>query len=607
MDMLKHECGVVLVRLLKPLSYYKEKYGTWRYGLNKLYLMMEKQRNRGQEGAGICALKINAPFGTDYIYRKRAEGQNAINQIFDVINQKSLEYQKELLENPQWATANIPFAADIYMGHLRYSTTGKSGLEFVHPFVRRNNWRNQSLVLCGNFNLTNTEEIFNVLVSDGQHPRMFADTYMMLELMGAALDREEKRARVAGESETNIENIIKNSAKVMDGGYVICGIIGDGDLFAFRDPSGIRPAHYYIDDEIMVLASERAVIQTAMNVQQEQVQELPAGHSMILRKDGRFELVRISAEKPKTPCSFERIYFSRGSDADIYKERKKLGELLVEPILKSVDNDLDNTVFSFIPNTAEVAFFGMIEGLDMHLTKIKKEQISQDGADIEKILSTRVRYEKVAIKDVKLRTFIADNSGRDDLAAHVYDVTYGSIRPHQDNLVVIDDSIVRGTTLKQSIIKILDRLNPKKIVIVSSSPQIRYPDCYGIDMRHMDEFVAFNAAIELIKADGNDKLLYEVYRKCKEQENLPKENQINYVKEIYEQYSCESITKKIAELLTPPDTKAKVEIVYQSIEGLHTACAEHSGDWYFSGNYPTHGGNMVVSKAYIEYYERKII
>ena len=597
MDPLKHECGVALIRLLKPIEYYVEKYGTWQYGLNKLYLMMEKQHNRGQEGAGIGCVSAQANAGTEYIFRERAMGSGAIQEVFQ---NASDAIERTPNDTPYHS---IPFCGEAYMGHLRYSTTGRSGISYVHPFLRRNNWRSRSLMLCGNFNMTNVDEIFNDLVSQGQHPRLYSDTLMILEKMGDILDKEvehlynkykpltnggqELNRKIA--EEIDLANVLRLSSQLWDGGYVICGITGTTEMFAFRDPCGIRPAFYYHDDEIAVLASERPVIQTVMNVAVDDIKELLPGQAFLVKESGKICLEQILEARNVKPCSFERIYFSRGSDKDIYMERKQLGTLLVNPILKVIDNDLGNTVFSFIPNTAEVAYYGMMEGFDDYLK-------GQGQA-------FRARREKVAIKDIKLRTFIAEGSSRDDLAAHVYDITYGSIRPYTDNLVVIDDSIVRGTTLKQSIIKMLDRLHPKKIVIVSSSPQIRYPDCYGIDMNQMEEFVAFRAAIALLKERGMQQLITDVYRKSKAQEFFPKEEVFNYVKEIYDPFSTEEISVKIAQLLTSEDTEAKVHIVFQSIEDLHTACPNHTGDWYFSGDYPTPGGNKVVNKAFIHYFE----
>jgi amidophosphoribosyltransferase len=593
-------CGIAMVRLLKPLDYYQEKYGTWQYGLQKMYLLMEKQHNRGQEGAGIATVKLDMPAGEEYIWRERVEGKNAIQDIFATINKKMASFPSEVYDSAQKSKELLPFAGELYMGHLRYSTTGKSGLSYVHPFLRRHNWKNRSMVLAGNFNLTNVDELFDHLTLKGQHPRDKGDTFLMLESLGFGLDQEVQKEydtikkrysndiTITRKIEENLDiaSFIRKSEKMWDGGYVICGMLGHGDSFVFRDPKGIRPAFYYIDDEIVVTASERPVIQTAMNVKEEDIKELQPGEAMIIKKDGtvKFETIR-RASKELTKCSFERIYFSRGSDIDIYKERKKLGAQLAQPILKAIGNDVENTVFSFIPNTAEVAFFGMMDGI-----KAASDQAT--------------RVEKVLIKDIKLRTFISTNDERNDLATHVYDVTYGSIRRGKvDNLVAIDDSIVRGTTLKQSILKILNRLEPKKIVIVSSSPQIRYPDYYGIDMARMNEFCAFRAAIELLKETGRQDIIDEVYVKSKAQEFLPKEEIINYVTEIYKPFTMEDISKKIAQMLTPAEVDCPVELVYQSIEGLHEACPNHSGDWYFSGNYPTPGGTRMVNLAYINYYE----
>ena len=597
MEQLKHECGVALIRLLKPIEYYVEKYGTWQYGLNKLYLLMEKQHNRGQEGAGIGCVSQHAIPGTEYIFRERAMGSSAIQEVFESAYREIEHTSKGALYN------QIPFCGEAYMGHLRYSTTGRSGISYVHPFLRRNNWRSRSLMLCGNFNMTNVDEIFDDLVSQGQHPRLYSDTLMILEKMGDTLDREVERlydkynpANKEGQGlnqkvaeEIDMASVLRRSSQLWDGGYVICGITGTTEMFAFRDPCGIRPAFYYADNEIAVVASERPVIQTVLNVTVDDVKELLPGQAFLVKENGRICLEQIQEPRNVKPCSFERIYFSRGSDKDIYRERKMLGTLLVEPILQAIDKDLENTVFSFIPNTAEVAYYGMMEGFDDYLRDHNQP--------------FRARREKVAIKDIKLRTFISEGSSRDDLAAHVYDITYGSIHPYTDNLVVIDDSIVRGTTLKQSIIKILDRLHPKKIVIVSSSPQIRYPDCYGIDMNQMEEFVAFRAAIALLKEQGMQQVIEETYRKSKAQENLSKEEIVNYVKDIYKPFTAQEISRKIADLLIPEGTQAEVEIVFQSIESLHQACPNHQGDWYFTGDYPTAGGNKVVNNAFIRYCE----
>ena len=622
MEVLKHECGVAMVRLLKPLEYYHVKYGSWMYGLNKLYLLMEKQHNRGQEGAGLACVKLEANAGEEYMFRERALGTGAITEIFANVHEHYRDLPPEQLNDPYFAKANLPFAGELYMGHLRYSTTGKSGISYIHPFLRRNNWRAKNLAVCGNFNLTNVHEIFEEITAIGQHPRKYADTYIMLEQLGHRLDREVERLyqhyegeglkgmeiTQAIEQHVDLSNVLRRCVPTWDGGFVICGITGSGESFSVRDPWGIRPAFYYADDEIVVLASERPVIQTVMNVHVEEIHELNRGEAIFINKRGEWHTEQIVAPKTNSACSFERIYFSRGSDVDIYKERKRMGENLVEPILRAVDHDLNHTVFSFIPNTAEVAYFGMQEGLNNYLNKLKKEWIADRShllqeQELEQILSMRVRCEKVAIKDIKLRTFIAEGNSRNDLAAHVYDITYGSIEPYVDNLVVIDDSIVRGTTLRQSIISILDRLHPKKIVIVSSSPQVRYPDYYGIDMSRMNEFIAFKAAVALLRERGMAEVLLEAYRKAKQQQREEPETLVNYVKEIYAPFTDKEISAKMVELLTPKGTKAKVEIVYQTLEGLHASCPDHPGDWYFSGDYPTPGGTRMVNEAFINYME----
>ena len=573
MEQLKHECGVAMIRLLKPLSYYEQKYGTWRYGLNKLYLMMEKQHNRGQEGAGVACVNLDAPAGEEYMFRERAEGKDAITEVFKHVD-KSFEGQ-------------------LYMGHLRYSTTGKSGLQYVHPFLRRNNWRAKNLCLCGNFNMTNIDEVFHFLTAQGQSPRIYGDSYITLELMGHRLDREVERlfaiAKEQGLQGTDITdyidhhvemaNVLKKTMPHFDGGYVMCGLTGSGEMFAVRDPWGIRPAFWYQDDEVVVLASERPVIQTTFDLQAEDIQELKPGQSLIVRKSGESHLQQILPAQELSACSFERIYFSRGSDRDIYIERKRLGEQLTPAIMQSIGGDVTNTVFSYIPNTAEVAFYGMTDG-------IRKQNHD-------------VRIEKVIWKDIKLRTFITEGTERNDLAAHVYDITYGSLRAHEDNLVIIDDSIVRGTTLKESIFKILDRLQPKKIVMVSSSPQIRYPDYYGIDMSRLEELCAFRAAIALIKERGMEQIIAETYKACKAEPI-----KANHVRAIYAPFSVEEINRKIVEMLRPEGMQAPVELVYQSIEGLHEACPNHPGDWYFTGRYPTPGGIRMVNQAYVNYVEK---
>ncbi len=618
MELIKHECGVAMIRLLKPLSYYKEKYGSELYGLNKLYLIMEKEHNRGQEAAGIGCVKLDVPPGQEYIFRERAQGSDAITKIFE-----SAHTQIEDARSEGVPMECSPFVGEVYMGHLRYSTTGRSGINYVHPFMRRNNWCSRNMLLCGNFNMTNVDEIFNSIVSTGQHPRLYADTFILLEQLGHALDRENERLfeyyKQKGFSglelsegiarDLNVTHILERCAPAWDGGYVICGIVGNGDLWAMRDPNGIRPAFYYVDDEIVVVASERPVIQTAFDLQLGDVRELEPGTAIVVDRDGSVRIDTILPKGRNARCSFERIYFSRGSDYDIYRERKALGNRLVEPVLKAIDSDIDNTVFSFIPNTAEVAFFGLVEGIEEKLIKTKIEDIQHLSAtgnltddNIAHILRRRVRKEKVALKDIKLRTFIAEGSTRDDLAAHVYDITYGSVHPG-DNLVVIDDSIVRGTTLRQSILRILDRLHPRKLVVVSSSPQVRFPDCYGIDMSRMAEFIAFKAAMALLEERGMRYVADNVYRKCKEQDSLPKEEIRNYVKEIYEPFTDEEVSAKIAELLRPEGLRAEVEIVYQPVAEMHKAIPGHPGDWYFTGDYPTPGGNRMVNRAFINYYE----
>lgn len=622
-DIIKHECGIAVIRLLKPLEYYYNKYGSWQYGLDKLYLLMEKQHNRGQEGAGLGAVKLEASQGNEFIFRERALGSSAITEIFSKVHSSFSEFKPEQLNDIEFVKRTVPYAAELYIGHLRYSTTGKSGLTYVHPLLRRNNWASRNLALAGNFNMTNVDEMFEQLISEGQRPRDFADTFVMLETLGHYLDREVQyqydkidKQGLNGdqishiiEQKLDIPFLLKRASQKWDGGYALCGIVGCGDSFAFRDPWGIRSAFYYHDDEVVVVASERPVIQTAFNLKKDDVHELQPGQAIVIKRDGNISLNQILEKKEKTtPCSFERIYFSRGSDFDIYRERKRLGELLVPTIIEAIDDDFDNTVFSFIPNTAEVAYFGMQQGLEDHFNHKKANTILEKGntiskEEIDNILSKRVRTEKVAIKDIKLRTFIAQGTSRNNLAAHVYDVTYGSLRRGVDNLVIIDDSIVRGTTLKQSIIKILDRLEPKKIIIVSSSPQIRYPDCYGIDMSRMSEFIAFKAAIELLNERGMQYVIDEVYEKSVAQKHKKKEEIVNYVKEIYAPFKDEEISAKIAQMLTSKDIKAEVKIVFQSIENLHIACPNNNGDWYFSGNYPTPGGNRLVNNAFINYIE----
>lgn len=622
MEPLKHECGVAMVRLLKPLEYYQQKYGTWMFGLNKLYLMMEKQHNRGQEGAGMACVNLDAVPGSEYMFRERAEGSNAITEIFANVQKQFRNVTPQQLADVDYAKRNLPFAGELYMGHLRYSTTGKSGLSYVHPFLRRNNWRAKNLCLCGNFNMTNIEEIFDKLVKQGQYPRIYSDSYITLDFMGHRLDREVERNFIEGqkkglkdqditryiEDNIKISNVLKSTMADYDGGYVMCGLTGSGEMFSMRDPWGIRPAFWYKNDEFIVLASERPVLQTTFELECDDINELEPGCALIVKKNGESSIERILEPRGDAKCSFERIYFSRGSDRDIYKERKKLGEQLTSSILKAVNYDTEYTVFSFIPNTAEVAFYGMLGGFKRYINNQKIERIRNldhkpSYEELEEILHQYVRSEKVAIKDIKLRTFITEGASRNDLAAHVYDVTYGSLVPYVDNLVIIDDSIVRGTTLKESILKILDRLHPKKIIIVSSSPQIRYPDYYGIDMPNLEEFCVFRATIELLKDHGMCQLLEDTYNKCKEEILKPKSEMRNCVCDIYKPFTVDEINKKIVEMLRPEGMKTPVELVYQSIEGLHTAIPNHKGDWYFTGNYPTPGGVRLVNMAFIRFYE----
>ncbi|MEE1945453.1 class II glutamine amidotransferase [Pedobacter sp. KR3-3] len=624
-DQIKHECGIAFIRLLKPLSYYQEKYGTALYGLNKLYLLMEKQHNRGQDGAGIATIKLDMKPGSRYISRYRSMAQNAVADIFGYVQNKFVDIQNEtpeLMKDTEFLKQNVSFIGEVLLGHLRYGTHGKNSIENCHPFLRQNNWMTRNLVIAGNFNMTNVDELLEQLYELGQHPKEKADTVTVLEKIGHFLDDENQELFDTYKKEglTNVEitqkisknlniaNILRRSAKNWDGGYAISGIVGNGDAFVLRDPSGIRPAFYYADDEIVVAASERPAIQTAFNVQIKQVKEIEPGHALIVKKDGTVtqEMFREPAEK--RACSFERIYFSRGSDADIYRERKKLGHLLIPQVLDSVKKDLKNTVFSFIPNTAEVSFYGMVEGLHDYIREVqkdtllnRKEQLSD--AELDELLSMAPRVEKLAIKDVKLRTFITQDADRGEMVAHVYDTTYGVIKNHTDTLIAVDDSIVRGTTLKQSIIKIIDRLHPKKIVIVSSAPQIRYPDCYGIDMSKMGQFVAFDAAIQLLKERGMEHIIEEVYQKCKASLLLPKEEIVNHVKEIYRPFKQQEISDQIAKIITPKGTVAEVEVIYQTLDNLHLACPNHTGDWYFSGNYPTPGGNKVVNKAFVNWKE----
>ncbi|GET20923.1 amidophosphoribosyltransferase [Prolixibacter denitrificans] len=624
-ELIKHECGIAMIRLRKPLEYYKVKYGTWQYGLNKLYLLMEKQHNRGQDGAGVVSVKIDMAAGQDYIHRHRSVDANPIKDVFDNVfgefNHAKTNFPKTY-HDPAWAKNNLPFVSELYLGHLRYGTFGRNSVEFTHPVMRQNNWRSRNLVLAGNFNLTNVDELFDLLVDLGQHPKAYTDTVTVLEKVGHFLDEENellfRKYKNEGHSNKEISPLIERnldlrqtlerSSRDWDGGYAIGGIIGHGDAFVLRDPWGIRPAYYYADDEIVVVASERPVIQTVMNVSWKSVQEVKPGSALIVKKDGTLseEMVRVPQERKS--CSFERIYFSRGSDRDIYLERKKLGHLLAPTIMDAVDGDLENTVFSYIPNTAETAFSGMMEGIRDLLLEWKKEKIHALGENmteeaIAEIISVEPRIEKIAIKDVKMRTFITDDSSRDDLVGHVYDVTYGVVKNEKDTLVVIDDSIVRGTTLKRSILRILDRLHPKRIVIISSAPQIRYPDCYGIDMAELGKFIAFEAAITLLKETGRGHVIDETYKKCKEQQHLPKEEIVNYVKEIYRPFTDQEVSDKIAQLLKPVDCNAEVDIVYQTVDNLHKACPNDLGDWYFTGDYPTPGGNKVVNTSFINYIE----
>lgn len=623
MEPLKHECGVAMIRLLKPLEYYKKKYGTYLYGINKLYLLMEKQHNRGQEGAGIGVVKMHAEPGQEYVFRERALGSGAIQEIFDNVRRNISQADIDI-HDAEWIEREAPFLGEIYMGHLRYSTTGKSGISYVHPFLRRNNWRSRNLLMCGNFNMTNVDEVFKSIVARGQHPRLYSDTIVLLEQLGDALDKENHRVYrkyrdtlvdpqlgLAIEENIDLRNVLEAAAPTWDGGFVICAATGSGDMMALRDSKGIRPAFYYYDDELVVVASERPVIQTTLNVPRAAVRELTPGSAIIVTKQGEITVTDILGEKENQRCSFERIYFSRGSDADIYRERKQLGRNIVPAVMKSIGNDLVHSVFSFIPNTAEVAFIGMVTELEKQMNHIKQEEIlaaSNAGTlspqKLDEIMSRNLRVEKVAIKDIKLRTFIAEGESRNDLAAHVYDVTYGIIENHKDNIVVIDDSIVRGTTLKHSILKMLDRLHPRKIVVVSSSPQVRYPDYYGIDMSRMGEFIAFRAAVELLKDTGRADILDETYRRCKAQEGLPDSEIENCVKAIYAPFTPEEVSAKIVEMLTRDgDINAEVDIIYQSLDGLHQAVPTCPGDWYFSGNYPTPGGTRLVNRAYINYYE----
>ena len=624
-DSIKHECGVALLRLLKPLEFYHKKYGTSLYGLKKMYLLMEKQHNRGQDGVGLANVKLDVEVGKRYISRKRSVATNPLQDVFQQANKRFVELEKndpDKLKDPHWMKENLPFTGELFLGHLRYGTFGGNTIEQCHPFLRQNNWKTRNLVLAGNFNMTNVDELFQQLVDLGQHPKEMSDTVTILEKIGHFLDEEndaiyyknkdkfsKKEITQVIEDGLDLQEILVQAAKYWDGGYVICGLLGHGDSFALRDPNAIRPAYYYKDDEVVVVASERPVIQTAFNLTADKVHEIKRGHALIIRKDGRVEEKQVREPLEKTSCSFERIYFSRGNDKDIYNERLELGKRVFPKVLEAIDNDLKNTVFSYIPNTAEVSYFGLLKSCNSYLNQVKTKKIQELGDhpshdEIAKIMEISPRAEKIAIKDAKLRTFIASDIGRDDLVAHVYDVTYGQVKS-TDNLVVIDDSIVRGTTLKKSIIRILDRLNPKKIVVVSSAPQIRFPDCYGIDMAKMGDFIAFQAAVALLKDTNQEKLLVATYNKCKAQENLPKEEMVNYVQDIYSPFTADEISTKISQLLTPEGTNAEVEIIYQSISDLHASCPDHLGDWYFTGNYPTPGGVKVVNKSFMNYMEGK--
>ena len=621
-DLLQHECGIAMLRLKQPLQYYIDKYGSAFYGLNKMYLLMEKQHNRGQDGAGLANIKLDVPPGKRYISRIRSVESRPIQEVFSRIMPRFEGLSSEQLKDSQFLQEEMAFTGELFLAHLRYGTYGKNQVENCHPFLRQNNWRTRNLVVAGNFNMTNTDELFDKLVGLGQHPKEKADTVTILERIGHFVDVENQRLfdkykqeglanediseRIA--DEIDLPTVLKHAANSLDGGYVMCGMIGHGDAFVMRDPNGIRPAFFYEDDEVVVITSERPVIQTAFNVSTEDVHEIQPGHALIIKRDGTVSMPQVKQPGERKACSFERIYFSRGNDQDIYNERKELGRQLVPQIMEAIEHDLDNTVTSFIPNTAETCFYGLVKGLEDHLSQAKISRIIGLGAnpdpdEVKRILDERARVEKIAIKDAKLRTFITEDANRDDLVAHVYDIAYGTVNPGQDNLVVIDDSIVRGTTLKRSILRILDRLNPKRIVVASSAPQIRYPDCYGIDMARLGDFVAFQAAISLIKERGMEHLIDEVYAKCRAQIELPKEENTNQVKAIYEPFTTEELNDRISQLLTPKGMKAEVKIVFQSIEGLHAACPNHQGDWYFTGDFPTPGGHKVVNRAFVYYVE----
>ena len=625
-DQIKHECGIALVRLLKPLEYYQAKYGTWMYALNKLYLLMEKQHNRGQDGAGVASIKFDLNPGHRYIDRIRSNSSSPIYDVFNSIHSSisSIATTPNLAADAVWAKQNVPFASELYLGHLRYGTFGNNSIDHVHPVLRENNWKSRTLALAGNFNMTNVDELFQKLIDLGQHPKGYSDTVTVLEKLGHFIDEENQRLFRQYKNEgnaniqiskliadgLNIKQILQEATRDFDGGYTLAGMVGHGDAFVCRDPWGIRPAFYYADDEIVIAASERPAIQTVMNVTADKVIQIDPGFALIVKKSGEIATHEIRVPQTRSSCSFERIYFSRGTDTDIYRERKKLGEILTPIILETIDYDVTNTVFSFIPNTAETAFYGMVKGVEEYMNREKVRQIKELNGkltekDIERIISPRPRVEKIAVKDIKLRTFISQDSGRNDLVGHVYDVTYGVLNEGKDNLVIIDDSIVRGTTLRESILRILGRLNPKLIVVVSSSPQIRYPDCYGMDMAKLSDFVAFRATIELLKETGNESVINGVYKKCKAQQNLPKEEIVNYVKDIYRPFTPTQISDKIAQLLTPDVMKTEVKIVFQTIEALHEACPNDTGDWYFTGNYPTPGGNKVANNSFINFIEGK--
>jgi len=627
-DQIKHECGVAFIRLLKPLSFYQKKYGTALYGINKLYLLMEKQHNRGQDGAGVATIKLDVEPGKRYISRHRSMASNAVADIFEYIQKKFAEIEKETPErmaDAEWLKQNVSFTGEVLLGHLRYGTHGKNSIENCHPFLRQNNWMTRNLVIAGNFNMTNVDELLQQLYDLGQHPKEKADTVTVLEKIGHFIDTEnqglfDQYKREGHDDNMEISKLIANdmdlakilrkSAKNWDGGYTIAGILGHGDAFVMRDPVGIRPAYYYYNDEIVVAASERPAIQTAFNIPIDEIREIKPGHALIVKKNGKISEDMFSEPQEKKACSFERIYFSRGSDASIYRERKQLGRLLCPQILEAVDNDVKNTVFSYIPNTAEVAFYGMVEGIHKYIKKYQRDRLLNredkiSEEELTEVLSMAPRVEKIAIKDVKLRTFITQDADRSEMVAHVYDTTYGLIKNGEDKLVVLDDSIVRGTTLKQSILKILDRLGPKKIVVVSSAPQIRFPDCYGIDMSRMGEFVAFEAAISLLKEAKREDVILNVYQQCKDSAKLPKEDVINYVKAIYEPFTDQEISDRIAKIITPANTNAEVQVIYQTLDNLHKACPDHIGDWYFSGDYPTPGGNKVVNRAFVNWMEGK--